>query len=680
MTQFKLTSEFEPRGDQPRAIDELVSGFSDEGKNLQTLLGVTGSGKTFTMAQVIQALGRPTLVMSHNKTLAAQLYSEFKEFFPRNAVAYFVSYYDYYQPEAYIPQHDIYIEKETSINENIDRLRLAATSALMSREDVIIVASVSCIFGLGSPEDYEQMTLRVKVGERHERDDILRGLVDIQYERNDYQPTRGHFRPRGDVIEVYPAYENQGLRIELFGDQVEKIILFDPISGEILDDKQDITIFPAKHFVMPEDRMQQAIEGIEQELEQRLAELRSQGKLLEAQRLEMRTKYDMEMLRETGYCQGIENYSRHLSGLPPGHRPSTLIDFFPDDFLMILDESHVTVPQIRGMFFGDRSRKQTLVDYGFRLPSALDNRPMTFNEFEAEMHRVLFVSATPAAYEMERCNGEVVEQIIRPTGLIDPEIEVRSATGQVKDLLEQARALAGKGERVLVTTLTKRMAEDLSEYFREEGMRCKYLHSEIDTLERVEILRDLRLGEFDVLVGVNLLREGLDLPEVSMVAILDADREGFLRSETSLIQMIGRCARNVNAKVLLYAETMTDSMKRAIDETNRRRIIQIQYNEEHGIQPQTIRKAIREGIEKEMDERRQVYEAIAESETQYVSLEQLKELEEEMHTAAENLEFERAAELRDRILKLKGQAIPPQAPPQHRRRKSSSRRRKKAKR
>ena len=680
MPKFKLTSEFEPRGDQPRAIDELVSGFSDEGKNLQTLLGVTGSGKTFTMAQVIQALGRPTLVMSHNKTLAAQLYSEFKEFFPRNAVAYFVSYYDYYQPEAYIPQHDIYIEKETSINENIDRLRLAATSALMSREDVIIVASVSCIFGLGSPEDYEQMTLRVKVGERHERDDILRGLVDIQYERNDYQPTRGHFRPRGDVIEVYPAYENQGLRIELFGDQVEKIILFDPISGEILDDKQDITIFPAKHFVMPEDRMQQAIEGIEQELEQRLAELKSQGKLLEAQRLEMRTKYDMEMLRETGYCQGIENYSRHLSGLPPGHRPSTLIDFFPDDFLMILDESHVTVPQIRGMFFGDRSRKQTLVDYGFRLPSALDNRPMTFNEFEAEMHRVLFVSATPAAYEMERCNGEVVEQIIRPTGLIDPEIEVRSATGQVKDLLEQARALAGKGERVLVTTLTKRMAEDLSEYFREEGMRCKYLHSEIDTLERVEILRDLRLGEFDVLVGVNLLREGLDLPEVSMVAILDADREGFLRSETSLIQMIGRCARNVNAKVLLYAETMTDSMKRAIDETNRRRIIQIQYNEEHGIQPQTIRKAIREGIEKEMDERRQVYEAIAESETQYVSLEQLKELEEEMHTAAENLEFERAAELRDRILKLKGQAIPPQAPPQHRRRKSSSRRRKKAKR
>jgi len=678
MNKFRLTSDFEPRGDQPRAIEELIDGFTRRGKTSQTLLGVTGSGKTFTMAHVIQALGRPTLVISHNKTLAAQLYSEFKEFFPHNAVAYFVSYYDYYQPEAYIPQHDIYIEKETSINEDIDRLRLAATSALMSREDVIIVASVSCIFGLGSPEDYEQMTVRVRVGERRDRDDILRGLVDIQYERNDYQPTRGHFRPRGDVIEVYPAYEDCGVRIELFGDEVEKVILFDPVSGEIHEEKQELTIFPAKHFVMPEDRMQQALEGIEQELEERLAELRSQGKLLEAQRLEMRTRYDMEMLRETGYCQGIENYSRHLSGLPPGHRPSTLIDFFPDDFLLILDESHVTVPQIRGMFFGDRSRKQTLVDYGFRLPSALDNRPMTFDEFEAEMHRVLFVSATPGPYELERCEGEVVEQIIRPTGLVDPQIEVRAAAGQVQDLLKEARALAKKGERVLVTTLTKRMAEDLSEYFREEGMRCKYLHSEIDTLERVEILRDLRLGEFDVLVGVNLLREGLDLPEVSMVAILDADREGFLRSETSLIQMIGRCARNVNAKVLLYAEEITDSMQRAISETNRRREIQLKYNEEHHIRPETIRKAIREGIEKEIAERRKVYESVAESEVQYVTAEHLRELEEEMHAAADALEFERAAELRDRILKLKGQAIPAQAPPQHRRKRRGGRARKKA--
>jgi len=654
MATFKLVSDFQPKGDQPRAIEELVGGFSDDAKKFQTLLGVTGSGKTFTMAQVIKALGRPTLVMSHNKTLAAQLYSEFKEFFPESAVAYFVSYYDYYQPEAYIPQHDIYIEKETSINEDIDRLRLAATSALVAREDVVVVASVSCIFGLGSPEDYEEMTLRLQVGDKKDRDEILRGLVDIQYERNDYQPTRGHFRPRGDVIEIYPAYEDSGVRVQLFGDEIEKIALFDRVTGEAFQDKHDVTIFPAKHFVMPESRLETALEGIEEELEQRLAELRSQSKLLEAQRLEMRTKYDLEMLRETGYCQGIENYSRHLSGLPPGHRPSTLIDFFPDDFLLILDESHVTVPQIRGMFFGDRSRKQTLVDYGFRLPSALDNRPMRFDEFEAEMKRALFVSATPGPYEMEKCRGEVVEQIIRPTGLVDPAIEVRPATGQVEDLLKEIKVLAAREERVLVTTLTKRLAEDLSEYFTEEGLRCKYLHCEIDTLERVEILRDLRLGKFDVLVGVNLLREGLDLPEVSMVAILDADREGFLRSETSLIQMIGRCARNVNAKVILYAEDMTRSMRKAIGETDRRREIQLEYNQRHNIKPQTIKKAIREGIEKEISDSRYAYEAVGESEEQYFSMAHIKELEEEMQTAADALEFERAAELRDRILKIKG--------------------------
>jgi len=657
MATFKLVSDFQPKGDQPAAIEELVRGFEAEGKKFQTLLGVTGSGKTFTMAQVIRALGRPTLVMSHNKTLAAQLYSEFKEFFPQSAVNYFVSYYDYYQPEAYIPQHDIYIEKETSINEDIDRLRLGATSSLVSREDVVIVASVSCIFGLGSPEDYEEMTLRLRVGDRKDRDEILRGLVDIQYERNDYQPARGHFRPRGDVVEIYPAYEEYGVRVELFGEEIEKIALFDRLTGEAFQEKDDITIFPAKHFVMPESRLQSALAGIEEELEQRLAELRGQGKLLEAQRLEMRTKYDIEMLRETGYCQGIENYSRHLSGLPPGHRPSTLIDFFPDDFLMILDESHVTVPQIRGMYFGDRSRKQTLVDYGFRLPSALDNRPMRFDEFEAEMRRVLFVSATPGPYELEKCRGEVVEQIIRPTGLVDPAIEIRPAGGQVEDLLNEIKALAQQQERVLVTTLTKRLAEDLSEYFSEEGLRCKYLHCEIDTLERVEILRDLRLGKFDVLVGVNLLREGLDLPEVSMVAILDADREGFLRSETSLIQMIGRCARNVNARVILYAQDVTKSMRRAIRETNRRREIQIKYNKEHGIEPQTIRKAIREGIEKEISDSRYAYEVVGESEEQYFSMEHIRELEEEMQAAAAELEFERAAELRDRILKIKGQTV-----------------------
>ena len=655
MGQFKLVAEFEPAGDQPQAIEQLVRGYRDDGRNFQTLLGVTGSGKTFTMAHVIQALGRPALVMSHNKTLAAQLYSEFKEFFPHNAVAYFVSYYDYYQPEAYIPQHDIYIEKETSINEDIDRLRLAATSALMQRDDVIIVASVSCIYGLGSPEDYERMTVKLEIGSQMDRDDILRGLVDIQYERNDYEPKRGTFRPRGDVIEVYPAYEQHGIRIELFGDQVDRVTLFSPLTGEVFEEKKDIVIFPAKHFVMPEDRMEQALQSIEEELEQRLAEFRTQGKLLEAQRLEMRTRYDLEMLRETGYCPGIENYSRHLSGLAPGHRPSTLIDFFPDDFLLIIDESHVTVPQIRGMYFGDRSRKQTLVDYGFRLPSALDNRPMRFDEFEVEMKRALFVSATPAQYELEKSPGRIIEQIIRPTGLVDPEIEIRPASGQVQDLIREIKVRTDASERVLVTTLTKRLAEDLSEYFREEGLRCKYLHSEIDTLERVEILRDLRLGKFDVLVGVNLLREGLDLPEVSMVAILDADREGYLRSETSLIQMIGRCARNVNAKVILYGETVTDSMRKAVDETNRRRLIQVSFNEEHGITPATVKKAIREGIEKEISQKTAVYESVSETEEQYLTQDHIKELEEDMQEAAEALDFEKAAQIRDRILAMRGQ-------------------------
>ncbi|KPJ58545.1 MAG: hypothetical protein AMS15_08120, partial [Planctomycetes bacterium DG_23] len=627
------------------------------GRKYHTLLGVTGSGKTFTMANVIAHYHRPTLVISHNKTLAAQLYAEFREFFPENAVEYFVSYYDYYQPEAYIPQKDIYIEKDASINEEIDRLRLAATSSLMSRDDVIIVASVSCIYGLGSPEDYEQMMLPLSAGQRIERDEILRRLVNLQYERNDYELARGKFRVRGDVLEVYPAYEEFAYRIEMFGDEIVMLVSINPLTGETISEDERLTIYPAKHYVLPEGKIVRALVTIEAELGERLEEFRSQGKLLEAQRLEARTRYDMEMLKELGYCPGIENYSRHLAGRPPGSRPYTLIDYFPKDFLSIVDESHVTLPQLHGMYNGDRSRKETLVEHGFRLPSALDNRPLKFEEWEAVINQVVFVSATPGPYELEKCKGEVAEQIIRPTGLVDPFVRVESAGGQVEHLLGEIRKRARMGDRVLVTTLTKRLAEELSEYIREEGIRCRYLHSEIETIERVEILRDLRMGKFDCLVGINLLREGLDLPEVSLVAILDADKEGFLRSETSLIQTIGRTARNVNAEVILYADEVTSSMRRAIDETNRRREIQLAFNKEHGITPETIRKEIRKGIEAEITSRRLVYSAVGRSEEQYIGQDALKELEEEMYQAAERLDFEEAARLRDRILAIQGASI-----------------------
>jgi excinuclease ABC subunit B len=665
MSEFQLSSEFEPRGDQPQAIERLSAALV-EGRPHSVLLGVTGSGKTFTMANCIARLGKPTLVISHNKTLAAQLYSEFRDFFPRNAVAYFVSYYDYYQPEAYIPQRDIYIEKDASINPDLDRLRLAATSALMTRQDVIIVASVSCIYGLGSPEDYQAMMVPVNVGMRAERDGILRKLVDIQYDRAAAGLERGTFRVRGDAIEVYPAYEEFAYHIDFFGDEVDEIALINPLTNETLKREKGITIYPAKHFVMPEDRIENAIGAIEAELEARLAELRAAGRLLEAQRLEARTRYDLELMVEMGYCPGIENYSRHLSGRLPGQRPFTLIDYFPRDFLTIVDESHVTVPQIRGMFNGDRSRKTTLVEHGFRLPSALDNRPMTFEEWEAACPQVLFVSATPGPYELEKTHGEVVEQIIRPTGLVDPLIRVASARDQVPHLLGELRTRAQRHERALVTTLTKRLAEDLSEYIKEAGLKCQYLHSDLDAFERVEILKSLRLGHFDCVVGVNLLREGLDLPEVSLVAILDADKEGFLRSETSLIQTIGRAARNVNAEVVLYADTVTDSMKRAIDETNRRREAQLDYNREHHITPKTIQKAIRDGIEAEVASRTAARDAIHASESRFVTIEYIHELEADMMEAAQALDFERAAELRDRIAALQegmtGAATNPQAP------------------
>ncbi|MFQ5862166.1 MAG: excinuclease ABC subunit UvrB [Candidatus Brocadiales bacterium] len=651
MADFKIVSAYRPKGDQPEAIKKLVEGFAS-GKTCQTLLGVTGSGKTFTMANVIKALGKPTLVMSHNKTLAAQLYSEFKEFFPHNAVRYFVSYYDYYQPEAYVPQRDIYIEKEATINQELDRLRLAATSALMTRKDVVIVASVSCIYGLGSPEEYKEMYVPIKRGDGVERNTLLRKLVDIQYERNDLTFERGAFRVRGDVVEVFPSYEEWGYRIEFFGDEIDRLTVIDPMTGEVLSQEDSLEIYPAKHFVMPEGRIERVVASIEKELVWWLEELRSKGKHLEAQRLEARTRYDMEMLKETGYCHGIENYSRHISGRAPGEPPYTLIDYFPEDFFLIVDESHVTIPQIGGMYNGDRSRKETLVEYGFRLPSALDNRPLRFNEWEEKINRVLYVSATPGPYELEKCGGEVVEQIIRPTGLLDPVIHVRPATTQVKDLLEQIEKRAKKGERVLVTTLTKRLAEDLSEYIQDEGLRGMYIHSELDAFERVEILRDLRMGRFDVVVGVNLLREGLDLPEVSLVAILDADKEGFLRSETSLIQTIGRTARNVNAEVILYADTITSSMRRAIDETRRRRKLQLEYNRKHHITPQTIRKEIRKGIEEEVSAKRYAREVVAETEEEYITLDYINELKEEMRGAAAKLDFERAAELRDKLAAL----------------------------
>jgi len=651
MDRFELVSDFVPKGDQPAAIDALVAGL-EAGRRWQTLLGVTGSGKTFTMANVIARVQRPALVISHNKTLAAQLYSEFKEFFPHNAVAYFVSYYDYYQPEAYIPARDIYIEKDASINDDIDRLRLKATSALASRRDVVIVASVSCIYGLGDPEDYQGMVIALEVGQRIERDDLLRRLVDLQYERKDIDFGRGRFRVRGDCVDVQPAYEEFAYRVEFFGDQIERIALINPASGEILGAEPQIFIYPAKHYVMPEGRIDRACLAIEDELAARLADLRRDGKLLEAQRLEARTRYDLEMLREVGYCAGIENYSRPISGRAEGERPYCLLDYFPKDYLLFVDESHVALPQVRAMHAGDRSRKVTLVEHGFRLPSALDNRPLRFDEWEAMAGQTIFVSATPDPWEIEKSGGEVVEQVIRPTGLVDPLVRIEPAKAQVEHLLGEVRTRVARGERTLVTTLTKRLAEDLSEYFRRSGVRCEYLHSEVEVFDRSELLRDLRLGKFDVIVGVNLLREGLDLPEVSLVAILDADREGFLRSQTSLLQTIGRCARNAGAEVILYADAMTESMRRAIEETCRRRDRQMAYNREHGIRPETIRKAVRAGIEAEVQGRRAARQAVRLSETDFARTELVRELEAQMHQAAERLEFERAAELRDRIEEL----------------------------
>ena len=650
---FQVVSPFKPEGDQPQAIDRLAAGLN-EGRKFQTLMGVTGSGKTFTMANTIARVNRPTLVLSHNKTLAAQLYEEFKELFPHNAVGYFVSYYDYYQPEAYIPQRDIYIEKDASRNDDLDRLRLSATSNLVSRQDVLIVASVSCIFGLGSPMEYKRSVVPIRKDVETDRDDMLRRLIDLQYARNDFDFKRGTFRVRGDVVELHPSYEEFAYRIEFFGDQITNIDAINPLTGELLNSEDQIFIYPAVHYVMPEDRVQAAVEAIKAELETRVMQLRGEGKLLEAQRLIARTKYDLELLLEVGVCPGIENYSRHLDGRQPGEKPYTLIDFFPKDYLLIIDESHVTLPQIKAMYNGDRQRKEVLVEHGFRLPSALDNRPLKYEEFDKMWNQVIFVSATPGKIELENTGGEVVEQVIRPTGLIDPVIEVRPAQGQVPHLLAEIKERVGVGERVLVTTLTKRLAEDLSAYIQEAGFRGRYLHSEVETLERVEILKDLRQGEFDVLVGVNLLREGLDLPEVSMVAILDADKAGFLRSETSIIQMVGRAARNVNAKVVLYADSITPAMQKAMDETSRRRVLQAKYNAEHGITPQTIKKAVRSSMEMEVRAHKAAQNAIKAGEREFDQTELIKLLEEEMLEAARNLEFERAAQLRDKINEIKG--------------------------
>jgi excinuclease ABC subunit B len=655
MAKFRLQSEFEPAGDQPRAIAQLMDGYR-QGKPAQVLMGATGTGKTFTAAHVIQKIGKPTLVLSHNKTLAAQLYKEFKGFFPDNAVCYFISYYDYYQPEAYIPQRDIYIEKDASINENIDRLRLAATSALVSRDDVIIVASVSCIYGLGSPSDYKRMMVRLAKGEVVERDQLLLKLIDIQYQRNDLLFERGKFRVRGDTIEVWPAYEEYGLRIELFGDEVDRLSTIHPITGTVTKDLEELYLYPAKHFVTPDERIKAAAAGIEQELQERLEFFKKEGKLLEAQRLAARTRYDLDMMREAGYCPGIENYARWFSGRKPGEPPYTLLDFFPDDFFMVIDEAHVTVPQVRGMFAGDRSRKETLVEHGFRLPSALDNRPLKFEEFAARLKAALYMSATPGPYELDRTGGEVVEQVIRPTGLVDPLIHVKPARGQVPDLMAEIQKRTGRKERTLVTTLTKRLAEDLSNYFIESGLKCKWLHSELDAIERIQVLRELREGAFDVLVGVNLLREGLDLPEVSLVAILDADKEGFLRSETSLIQTIGRAARNVNAEVILYADGVTESMRKAMDETARRRVLQLAYNKEHGITPRTVKTAIRNTIEDEISAHQLAQEAAAPL-GDMDTAQTIEDLHKEMLAAADNLEFEKAAQLRDQIARLRGETV-----------------------
>ncbi|GAC1319366.1 MAG: excinuclease ABC subunit UvrB [Chloroflexota bacterium] len=652
MPDFRVVSDFQPTGDQPQAIDALTDGLRD-GSRYQTLLGVTGSGKTFTMANIVERVQRPTLVLAPNKTLAAQLYAEFKDFFPDNAVEYFVSYYDYYQPEAYIARSDTYIEKDSSRNDDIDRLRLSATRSLFSRPDVLIVASVSCIYGLGSPEDYGAVVVHLERDERRKRDKFLRQLTAILYERNDLNFTRGAFRVRGDVVEIFPAYEQIAIRIEFFGDTIERIVELDPLTGEVLANRDSIDIYPARHFVTTEERLKEAMVGILEELRQRLRDLKGQGKLLEAARLEQRTMFDLEMMQETGFCSGVENYSRHLAGREPGSRPWTLLDYFPDDFLLFVDESHVAIPQVHGMYFGDRSRKEVLVDYGFRLPSAMDNRPLTFEEFEKTINQAIFVSATPGPYETEK-STRIAEQIVRPTGVLDPTIEVRPTEGQIDDLLARIQDRTSAGQRALVTTLTKKMAEDLADYMREMGMKVHYLHSEMDVMERVDILRDLRLGIYDVVVGINLLREGLDLPEVSLIAILDADKEGYLRSERSLIQTIGRAARHTDGHVVMYGDRVTDSMRKAIDETYRRRAIQMEYNEEHGITPVAIHKAIRDLSDQ--------VRAVAEERPEYATEVEIpkdeiarlvKDLEGQMKQAAKSLDFEKAASIRDHIVELR---------------------------
>ncbi|CEN89858.1 excinuclease ABC subunit B [[Clostridium] sordellii] len=649
--EFKIQSDYKPTGDQPEAIDKISKAI-DKGEKFSTLLGVTGSGKTFTMANIIKNVKKPTLIIAHNKTLAAQLYSEFKEFFPENAVEYFVSYYDYYQPEAYVAHSDTYIEKDASINDEIDKLRHSATAAVLERRDCIIISSVSCIYGLGDPEDYKELMVSIRPGMEKDRDEIIKRLIEIQYERNDVNFTRGTFRVRGDILEIFPANtDERAIRIEFFGDEIDRITEIDYLTGKIVGLRNHVVIFPASHYVTTQERIDKAIVEIEDELEERIDYFKDNDKLIEAQRIDQRTRYDIEMLKEIGFCQGIENYSRHITGRNPGEKPYTLMDFFPDDYLIIVDESHVTVPQVRGMYAGDRSRKTSLIDNGFRLPSAYDNRPLNFSEFEENINQILFVTATPGPYEIEH-STTIAEQIIRPTGLLDPIIEVRPITNQIDDLVGEINSVIEKGERVLVTTLTKKMSEDLTDYLKEIGIKVKYLHSDIDTLERVEIIRDLRLGKFDVLVGINLLREGLDIPEVSLVTILDADKEGFLRSETSLIQTIGRAARNANGKVIMYADKITRSMQSAIDETKRRREIQMHYNIEHGITPKTIEKGIRKGIEATVvADEEAIYGNVNETDESSIK-ESIENLQEEMMEAAQNLQFERAAELRDKIKEL----------------------------